>query len=134
MTTHEIQPKQKQELKEHEQTRPGRYFVPEVDIFEDEDGLCVWADVPGVEPDGVTVEVEDDVLTFEGRVALGDYEGLTPVRTEYNVGPYLRRFSLPRAQRFDRDRIAARLRDGVLEIRIPRAEETKPRRIEIKAE
>jgi HSP20 family molecular chaperone IbpA len=134
MTTQEIQAKQKQEIKEHEQTHPGRYFVPEVDIFEDEDGLCVWADVPGVEPDGVNVEVEDDVLTLEGKVSLADYEGLTPVRTEYNVGPYLRRFSLPRAHRYDRERIAARLRDGVLEIRIPRAEEAKPRRIDISAE
>jgi HSP20 family protein len=61
MMRQELTPKQKQELKGQEQTRPGRFYVPAVDIWEDEDGLTVYADLPGVDPDKVSVELNADV-------------------------------------------------------------------------
>src|SRR5262245_15549951 len=122
MTTQQLTPKDKQELQEKEHTRPGRTYVPDVDIREDEHALWLWADAPGVTPDHVEVELHDNVLRIEGRVSPQDYEGLTPVYTEYNVGNYVRRFTLTRSQEFDRDHISARLVNGVLEVKLPKAE------------
>jgi HSP20 family protein len=133
MTDRELAPKEKQELKEQEQTRPGRYYVPEVEIFEDEQALYLSADMPGVDFESVEVELNDDVLTLQGRVSLSAYEGLRPLYTEYNVGHYLRRFTLSDGSRFDRDAITARVVNGVLDIRLPRSEKTKPRRISVTA-
>lgn len=130
MARDEITPKEKQELKSTEQTRPGRYYVPDVDIYEDESGLRLWADMPGVDQKNVQVEIDEDVLTLQGEVSLESYEGLKPVYSEYNVGHYLRRFNLP-AGAFDHDRIKARMVHGVLEIELPKSEKAKPRRIAI---
>lgn len=131
MTTQELTPKEKQELNEKEHLRPGRTYVPEVDIREDDQALWLWADMPGVTQDQVEVELHDDVLRLEGRVATEDYDGLTPIYTEYNVGNYLRRFTLSNAQHFDRDQISARLDNGVLSVKLPKAEQAKPRRIPV---
>lgn len=129
MDSHELTPKEKQEVQGNEQVRPGRYYVPEVDITEDADGLRLLADMPGVEPDKVSVELQDGVLTIQGEVSMQPYEGLTPVYSEYRVGNFLRTFSMPSQYRYEPDRIAAKLVDGVLEVYIPKAEAAKPRRI-----
>jgi len=131
--TQELTPKEKQEVQGNEQVRPGRYYVPEVDIAEDADGLWLWVDMPGVDPQRVSVELEDGVLTIQGDVALQPYEGLTPLYSEYRVGNFVRRFNLSRSYEYDPDRIEAKLNDGVLAVRIPKAEKAKPRRIEVKA-
>jgi HSP20 family protein len=131
MTTQELTPKEKQELTEKEQMRPGRYYVPEVDIFEDEQALWLWADMPGVEQKHIDVELRDNILSLHGEVALADYEGLSPRYTEYNVGHYLRRFTLPDAASFDADKITARVANGVLELQLPKAERARSRRIPI---
>ncbi len=131
MTAQELTPKEKQELTEREQTRPGRTYVPDVDIREDEHALWLWADMPGVDQNQVEVELHDNVLRLEGRVSLTDYDGLQPLYTEYNVGNYLRRFTLSNAEGFDRDHVSARLVNGVLEVKLPKAEKAKPRRIPV---
>jgi HSP20 family protein len=129
--TQELTTKEKQEVKEQEQVQPGRFYVPAVDIWEDEDGLSLRADMPGVDPERVTVELNDDVLSLQGEVALSDYEGLSPAYTEYNVGHFQRRFTIPNGGRYDREKVHARLADGVLEVTVPRSEATKPRRITV---
>lgn len=131
MVRQELTPKEKQELQGQEQTRPGRFYVPTVDIWEDEDGLTLYADLPGVDPAKVNIELNAELLTLQGEVALGEYEGLSPLYTEYNVGHFQRRFSIPDSVSYDRDRIQARCRDGVLEIVVPRSEASKPRRIPV---
>ena len=132
-TTQELTPKAKQEAEARERPRAGRYYVPDVDIFEDGDALLLWADMPGVAPDNVNVHLVDDTLHLEGRVSHEEYSGLGPVYTEYNVGDWVRRFTLPDADRYDRDRITARLMNGVLEVRLPKAEKAKPRKIPVTA-
>jgi HSP20 family protein len=79
------------------------------------------------------VDLHDNVLRLEGRVSPPEYEGLMPVYTEYNVGNYLRRFTLTNAEHFDRDQISARLVNGVLEVTLPKGERSKPRRIPVSA-
>jgi HSP20 family protein len=129
----EMTPKEKQELKEQEQTRPGRTYVPDVDIREDDEALWLWADMPGVSSDQVEVELHDDVLRIEGHVTFDPYKGLSPVYTEYNVGNFARRFTLADGARFDAEHVAARLVHGVLEVKLPKAAKAKPRRIPISA-
>jgi HSP20 family protein len=131
MTTQEISPKEKQELTEKKPTYTGRYYVPEVDIFEDEAALWLWADLPGVAQEQVNVELHDDELTIHGQVSLDEFPGLTPISTEYNVGHYLRRFNLVDATSFDADRITAKMTNGVLELQLPKAERAKRRRIPV---
>jgi HSP20 family molecular chaperone IbpA len=114
---------------EEQHTRPGRTYQPNVDILETEQGLRLWADMPGVDQNSIDVELVDDVITLRGRVATAVYEELTPVYTEYNVGNYEARFRLSNS--IDGARISAKLADGVLEVELPKVEAAKPRRIEI---
>ena len=120
---------QKQELEGNEHTRPGRTFVPAVDIYETPDSLWLRADMPGVDENAVEIHVANGVLSIEGRVAVKDYENLEPVYTEYNVGNFARRFTL--SSEIDTARITARMNHGVLELELPKAEAAKPRRIAI---
>jgi HSP20 family protein len=132
MSKQEIAVKDKQDVRsttEEEPTRAGRAYLPDVDIYETADGIRLWADMPGVDPKDVRVDLADGVLTIEGHVDVKDYETLAPVYTEYNVGNYLRRFTLSRD--IDSDRIDAKMENGVLELDLPKAERAKPRRINI---
>ncbi len=131
MANQELTPREKQELTRDEQTRPGRTYVPDVDIYETTDSLWLWADMPGVDEHSLEVNVADSVLSIAGRVALQDYDNLTPVYTEYNIGNYARRFTL--SNEIEAERIKARMTNGVLELELPKAERTKPRRISVAA-
>lgn len=133
MTTQELKPKDKQEVEEKDQTRAGRYYVPEVDIFEDPKALRLSVEMPGVEIDDVEIELHNDTLSIDGRVSPQAYEGLTPRYTEYNVGNYRRRFSLADSWRFDADNVRATMVDGVLEIELPKTEKARSRRIPVLA-
>ncbi len=112
-----------------ERTVPGRFYVPPADVWETEDALAVAMEVPGVAREAVAIELKDDVLRVEARVDAAKYEGLEPVYTEYGVGHWARAFALPDG--VDRERIEARLEDGVLTLTLPKAAEAKPRRISL---
>ena len=110
-----------------ERTVPGRFYVPPADVWETEDALAVAMEVPGVAREAVAIELKDDVLRVEARVDAAKYEGLEPVYAEYGVGHWARAFALPDG--VDRERIEARLEDGVLTLTLPKAAEARPRRI-----
>jgi HSP20 family protein len=129
MTAQELSVRNKQELTNQETTRPGRTYLPDVDICETPEGLWLWADMPGVDDKSINVNLADGVLAIEGQVAVKDYENLAPVYTEYNVGNYARRFTV--SSEIDTDRIVARVTNGVLELEMPKSERAKPRRINI---
>jgi HSP20 family molecular chaperone IbpA len=131
MTLSDIEAKPKQKVERQESTRPGAYFQPAVDIFETPEELVLLADMPGVASDGVNINLEGDQLTIEGRVKAEDYEGLKPLYVEYNVGGYFRRFTVGEA--VDRDGIKAQLKNGVLALRLPKAERARARRIAVQA-
>ena len=124
--------KEKQQLaKPQEQTRPGRYYVPDVNIYELDESLKLWADMPGVKEKDVNVTLKDGVLTIVGQVATDMYAGLRPMYTEYNVGNYYREFALN--EEIDETKIRATLRNGVLELELPKKEKAKPRQIEVRS-
>jgi len=129
MSAQPLPVRQKQEVTSAEHTRPGRTYVPDVDICETADSLWLWADVPGVDESTIEVKLADGYLTIDARVALTDYESLAPVYTEYIVGNYHRRFAV--SSDIDAERIHARLANGVLEVELPKAARAKPRQISV---
>ena len=130
MSPQDLQVQQKREVeKKQESTIPARSFVPVADIFEAEHALTVVVEMPGVDRSNVDIHVDSGVLTIEGRLDFSKYESMEPVYTEYNIGHYRRSFSL--SNKIDQSKIGAEMKDGVLTITLPKAEEAKPRRISI---
>ena len=131
MSPQELQVQQKRELeKKQELTVPARFFVPTTDIFETDHALSLIVEMPGVDKSKVDISVEDGVLTIKGQLDFSKYEGMQPLYTEYNIGHYARSFRL--SGKIDQNRIDAELKDGVLSLTLPKAEEAKPRTIKVK--
>jgi HSP20 family molecular chaperone IbpA len=130
MAQQELRVQQKREVeKKQESTVPARTYLSVTDIFETEQALTVVMEMPGVDKENVEVTVQNDVLSVTGRIDFGKYEGLQPVYTEYNVGPYARSFQL--SSKIDQGKISADLNDGVMTLVLPKAEEAKPRKIKV---
>lgn len=130
MTEQELQVQPKQELQERQEgTFPARIFQPATDIFETEEALTLVMEMPGVSKDTVDVNVENGVLTVDGRIDFSKYEGMQPVYTEYNIGNYGRSFRI--SSKIEQDGIRAELADGVMTLVLPKAEVAKPRKIQV---
>lgn len=95
---------------------------PAVDIFEDAEGVTLYADIPGVSKDRLNVHVDGQTLLLEGVVENGSRADLAPTR-------YRRSFTLGRE--LEPERIEAKVKDGVLTLTIPKRAENRPRKIEI---
>lgn len=131
MTEKELTPKVKEEVPaQAERVRPGRIFVPAVDIFETPEALVLVADMPGVPADKVNLDLKDNNLTISGEISPPLGEGETLVSREYYTGDYYREFHL--GEMIDRNKIEASMNDGVLRLTLPKAEKAKPRKIEVK--
>lgn len=105
--------------------------MPATDILEREDGFHIFMDLPGVAPETLSIDLEQNELTVRGK---SDYDPQTGqiMRTEFGALNYERVFTL--SDMVDRENIKAVVKDGVLDLFLPKAETMKPRRIEIKAE
>lgn len=129
MTTQDMQHRPETTPAKREDTRsPGRVLVPAIDIFESVESLTLIADLPGVDKSGLDINMEKGVLTIHGAVKMTDRG--RPLLREFSSANYYRQFKL--ADQFDADKSYAELRDGVLILRIPKAEAAKPKRIEIR--
>ncbi|HHJ13024.1 MAG TPA: Hsp20/alpha crystallin family protein [Gammaproteobacteria bacterium] len=107
-------------------------WVPAVDIKEEEDKYVIHADVPGVEAKDIEVNMEDGVLSIRGeRKSETEEEREGYKRIERVRGSFYRRFSLPDGA--DADAISAKVKDGVLEILIPKQDKVMPKRIEVQS-
>ncbi|WP_320178412.1 Hsp20/alpha crystallin family protein [Roseovarius pacificus] len=104
-----------------------RTLVPPVDIFETEEGLVVVADLPGVNKDGVSIDVADGVLTIRGNPGNG-LRG-DAVRHEFALRPFFRQFQL--SDTVDQERISAEMRHGVLTIHLPKVAAKQPKKIAV---
>ncbi len=133
MTTqerNEIEVKDKQAVVESdgEPTFAGRFYQPQVDIYSTDEEITLVADVPGVQREGLDIDLRDGVLTLVGKVPEVSEE-LRLVQREYEIGGYMRRFNIH--EDIDSEAIEARLSDGVLTVSLPLAEAARPRKIEV---
>jgi HSP20 family molecular chaperone IbpA len=105
-----------------------RYVAPPVDIYETRDGLVVLADLPGVAKEALDVRVDNNVLTIRGHARHGVPGEM--VYREYELVNFFRQFEL--SDKVDQSQITADLKSGVLTLHLPKAQEAKPRQIEVK--
>ena len=106
-------------------------FTPAVDIFEEKEEIVVKAELPGLQAKDVTVDVENNILTLKGeRKFEKDTKHDGYHRIERSYGTFTRAFALP--QLVNSDKIQAEMKDGVLTVRIPKREEVKAKKIEIR--
>ncbi len=128
--TREIEAREKEVLMT-EDPRAGLVFRPDVDILEESDAFVIHADMPGASEETVDVQLEKGLLTLHARVAESRRK-TRPLYAEYRDGSYFREFRL--SKDIDVAAVTARMKDGVLELRLPKsAAEKKPRRISVQA-
>lgn len=112
----------------------SRAWSPSLDVFEDVDAIRLDLDLPGMTSDQIEVEFDDNVLTISGERRFSDASADdrgSYQRVERRYGRFSRSVTLPRGVRADQ--IAADMRDGVLTVTVPKADEVKPRRIRVGA-
>jgi HSP20 family protein len=107
-------------------------LIPAVDVYEDESGITVKADLPGVSRQDLSIRVEGETLTMEGRVKLGETRQLAAMYAEVRHAQFKRSFVLSRD--LDTGKIDAALKNGVLTLTVPKIEQAKPRRIAVSSE
>ncbi|MFN4289911.1 MAG: Hsp20/alpha crystallin family protein [Permianibacter sp.] len=113
-----------------EETREQAALLPPVDVFEDSRGITLYADLPGVSKDKLNIQVDADSLVIEGELALDTPAEMEANHAEVTRPLYRRVFTLSRE--LDSAKVEAEFRQGVLALRIPKAEHAQPRRIEVK--
>jgi len=106
-------------------------LTPPVDVIEDAQGITLYADLPGVSRDKLNLQVTADTLTIEAESGLAVPQELRSSHSEVSLGRFHRVFTL--SKELDTARIAADLSNGVLRLRIPKAEHARPRRIQVQA-
>lgn len=104
-------------------------YMPAIDIRDNGDTIHLLADMPGVDEKSVDVNVENGVLTVEGKAHAEPPEGYELVGREYALGRFRRDFTL--SEQVDVEGIKARVSNGVLEVTLPKRDEVKTRKIEI---
>ena len=129
-TSTDLETRDKQTL-EQEGTRPGPVFRPDVDIVEERDRFVVTADLPGVGEENVKVDLVEGVLSIDAQSGFEPDPAWNSVYAEYRRGGYHREFRLSDA--IDVEKISASMRDGVLELNLPKAEPHRPRQITVQS-
>ena len=104
-------------------------LLPPVDVIEDADGITLYADLPGVPKDRLNVRVDADTLTIEGEISLFAVQRIEATHAEVQLPRYRRAFTL--GTELNSEKVGAEFRQGVLKLRIPKAEHAKPHKIEV---
>ena len=113
-----------------ERTRTNPVYIPRADIFETEGQVSIIADMPGVSEESIDITLEKNTLTIRGYVEAENFAGYTLSYAEYGVGDYERSFVL--SEKIDQEHIEASVKNGVLRLLLPKQEEAKARRIQVK--
>jgi HSP20 family protein len=106
-----------------------RALQPRIDVLEDDRGITLLADLPGVPKEQLELKVEGDTLQLEAQVVQQTPDAMEAIYAEVRVPRYRRAFTLSRD--LDATRIDANLKDGVLSLRIPKQQHAQPRRIAV---
>jgi HSP20 family molecular chaperone IbpA len=112
-----------------ERTRARKAYVPKVDIYETDEAVITIADMPGVDENSLEITLDKNVLTIDGFVEPEWSEKYDLVYAEYEVGDFHRRFTL--SNEIDRDKIEARVKDGVLRLYLPKIGPAQARKISV---
>lgn len=115
--------------KENKKPRAEGTLMPPVDVIEDAGGITLYADLPGVPKENLHLHVDGETLSIEGELGLVLPEGMASTHAEVSLPRYRRTFTLSRE--LDADQVKAEFANGVLKLRIPKAEHALPRKIEI---
>lgn len=113
-----------------ERTRSGHTYSPRFDIWEAEEELILYGDLPGVSPENLDIQFENRELTIHGKVE-PRHADINFLYGEYGIGDFYRTFTIGEA--IDAEKISAELKNGVLTLHLPKTEAVKPRRIEVKS-
>lgn len=116
--------------KRNERPEDIQALLPQVDVYENKDGILLVADLPGVPKDKLELRVDNDTLLIEADIVQDTPENMDAAYAEVRLSRYRRAFSL--SSELDSSKIDAQLRDGVLNLRIPKHPHAQPRRIEVK--
>ena len=112
-----------------ERTLGGATFSPRFDIWENNDEMILYGDLPGVTPEDLDVHFENPVLTIHGKVG-ARHNDIKFLHGEYGIGDFHRTFTIGEA--IDTAKITAELKNGVVTVHLPKSEKVKPRRIDVK--
>jgi HSP20 family molecular chaperone IbpA len=104
-------------------------LAPPVDIFEDQNGITVQAEMPGVSKDRLNIQADRNELLIEGDMVIEVPQGIEAVYADVRATKYRRSFAL--SSELDPERIDATLKDGLLTVRIPKRAEFTPRKIDV---
>jgi HSP20 family protein len=107
-------------------------LLPPVDVIEDKEGITLYADLPGVTKEKLSLQVDSDTLTIEGEMDLKMPEGMEATHAEVSLPRFRRVFTL--SKELDTGKLQAELKQGVLKLHIQKAERAKPRRISVQTE
>lgn len=111
-------------------TEGREHWTPAIDVVREDDNLVLRADIPGIKPEEVKIEVADDVLTVSGEhEERSEDKGRDYMRRERRYGAFYRSMPLPSG--VDAKRITAKTHDGVLEVKVPLPKESKRDKVEI---
>lgn len=125
----------KQEITNQEQTertRKSRLFIPRVDIYETKDAIRLSADIPGADMDSIDVTLEKNILTIEAHVSTEKPVDYDLTYAEYGIGDFQRRFTL--SNEIDHNGIVAKVKDGVLNLTLPKIGPTEVKKISVSSE
>ncbi len=126
----EVALQEKRELSQaQERTEAGKFYSPYTDIYETKETVIVAMEVPGVGKSDIDIRLDKGVLTVTGNVDPKRYDGLEPIYSEYNVGNFVRTFTL--STKIDSEAISAGVIDGVLTVRLSKTPEPVAKRIAI---
>lgn len=126
----DLTPQEKKELETNEEkTHAGKFYVPGTDIFETGDAITMAVEMPGVSKENIDIKLEKRRLSIQGHIDFDNYENFKPVYTEYNVGHFSRSFTL--SSEIDTENINASVAGGVLTLELPKARETRLRKIQV---
>jgi HSP20 family protein len=117
------------ELSQSNTPRDEPALLPPVDVIEDASGITLYADLPGVPKDKLQLRVEGDQLNLEGELALALPQGMTAHHAEVRLTRYRRSFTL--SKELDANKVSAEFNQGLLRVRIPKAEHAQPRKIAV---
>jgi HSP20 family protein len=130
--TQDVQKKETENVDRIERTRSVRVYAPNVDIIERKEDILLLADMPAADESSIDITLEKNVLTIYGKVEFQPPENMRLIQAGYGIGDYQRSFTL--SDEIDREKIKATMKNGVLNLLLPKAAPLKTKKITVEVE